>query len=235
VREIEEKMPGCVARGGYGLTETSPVISIASVKDHLAGDPRGVQERRKATAGCALAGADIRVVDIHGNDVKPDGEEVGEVVVRSDVVMAGYWNQPEATERAIQDDWFHTSDLATIDEDGYVLIVDRAKDMILSGGENIASAEIERVLSLHPAVLECAVIAVPDDRWGEVPKALVVLRAEQAAAEADILEHCRSHLAGFKVPKSVEFFPSLPKGGTGKIQKKLLREPYWAGRQRRVQ
>jgi fatty-acyl-CoA synthase len=235
IREIGEKMPGCAANGGYGLTETSPVICIASIKDHLAGDPRDVQLQRKATAGCALAGAEIRVVDIHGNDVKPDGEEVGEVIVRSDVVMAGYWKQPEATQRAIQDDWFHTSDLATIDEDGYILIVDRAKDMILSGGENIASAEIERVLGAHPAVLECAVIAVPDDKWGEVPKALVVLRVEQTANEGEILDHCRSHLAGFKVPKSVEFFQSLPKGGTGKILKKVLREPYWAGRKRRVQ
>jgi acyl-CoA synthetase (AMP-forming)/AMP-acid ligase II len=235
VREIEEKMPGCVARGGYGLTETSPVISCASIKDHLAGDPRDVQDRRKATAGCALAGADVRVVDIHGNDVKTDGEEVGEVIVRSDVVMAGYWKQPEATDRAIQDDWFHTSDLATIDEDGYILIVDRAKDMIVSGGENIASAEVERVLSGHPAVLECAVIAVPDEKWGEVPKALVVLREDQSADEDSILDHCRCHLAGFKVPKTVEFFPALPKGGTGKILKKVLREPYWAGRKLHVQ
>jgi acyl-CoA synthetase (AMP-forming)/AMP-acid ligase II len=235
IREIGEKMPNCVAKGGYGLTETSPVISLANIKDHLADEPRDIQLQRKATAGCALAGAEMRVVDIHGNDVKHDGEEVGEVVVRSDVVMAGYWNQPEATERAIRDDWFHTSDLATIDEEGYILIVDRSKDMILSGGENIASAEIERVLSAHPAVLECAVIAVPDDKWGEVPKALVVLRTGQTATEAEILNHCRSHLAGFKVPKSVEFVASLPKGGTGKILKKALREPYWAGRKRRVQ
>jgi acyl-CoA synthetase (AMP-forming)/AMP-acid ligase II len=235
IQEVGEKMPGCMATGGYGLTETSPVVLIASIKDHLAGEPEDVLLRRKATAGCALAGAEIRVVDTHGKDVKPDGEEVGEVIVRSDVVMAGYWKQPEATERVIQDDWFHTSDLATIDEEGYILIVDRAKDMILSGGENIASAEIERVLCAHPAVLECAVIAVPDEKWGEVPKALVVLRAEQAATEAEILDHCRCHLAGFKVPKSVEFSPGLPKGGTGKILKKVLREPYWAGRKRQVQ
>ncbi|HEX5410246.1 MAG TPA: fatty acid--CoA ligase [Terriglobia bacterium] len=235
IREIEEKMPGCVAKGGYGLTETSPVISIANIKDHLAREPGEIQDRRKATAGCALAGAEIRVVDLHGNDVKPDSGEVGEVIVRSDVVMAGYWKQPEATANAIRDDWFHTGDLATIDEEGYVLIVDRAKDMILSGGENIASAEIERVLGAHPAILECAVIAVPDDKWGEVPKALVVLRAGQSATEAEILDHCRCQLARFKVPKSVEFLQTLPKGGTGKILKKVLRGPYWAGRERRVQ
>ena len=235
IREVEDKMPGCVAKGGYGLTETSPVISAANIKEHLADEPRDVQDRHKATAGCELAGAEIRVVDIHGNDVKPDGEEVGEVIVRSDVVMAGYWKQPEATARAIRNDWFYTSDLAVIDEEGYVLIVDRSKDMILSGGENIASAEIERVLSTHSAVLECAVIAVPDDKWGEVGKALVVLRAGQSATEAEIFDHCRSHLAGFKVPKSVEFLASLPKGGTGKILKKVLREPYWAGHKRHVQ
>jgi fatty-acyl-CoA synthase len=235
VREIEEKMPGCLAKGGYGLTETSPVVSVANIKEHLADDPQDVQDRRKATAGCALAGVEIRVVDIHGNDVKPDGKEVGEVIIRSDVVMAGYWKQPEATERVIRDDWFYTSDLAVIDEEGYILIVDRAKDMILSGGENIASAEIERVLSAHPAVLECAVIAVPDDKWGEVPKALVVLRAGETATATEILDHCRSHLAGFKVPKSLDFLPSLPKGGTGKILKKVLREPFWEGRERHVQ
>jgi len=235
IREIEEKLPRCVANGGYGLTETSPVVSMASIKDHLADEPRDLQLQRKATAGHALAGTEVRVVDVHGNDVKPDGEEVGEVIIRGDVVMAGYWKQPEATERAIRDGWLHTGDLATMDEEGYFLIVDRDKDMILSGGENIASAEIERILCAHPAVLECAVIAVPDEKWGEAPKALVVLRTGQSTSEAEILDHCLRHLAGFKVPKSVEFVPSLPKGGTGKILKKVLREPYWAGRKRRVQ
>ena len=137
--------------------------------------------------------------------------------------------------RVIRDDWFSTGDLATIDDEGYILIVDRVKDMILSGGENVASAEIERVLYDHPAVLECTVIAVPDETWGEVPKALVTLRGACHATEGEILDHCRKHLAGFKVPKSVEFVDSLPKGGTGKILKKVLREKYWAGRERRVQ
>jgi fatty-acyl-CoA synthase len=235
IREIEEKMPTCTAKGGYGLTETSPVISIANIKEHLAGEPLDTQRLRKATAGYALAGTEIRVVDIHGNDVEPNGEQVGEVIIRSDVVMAGYWNQTEGTERAIRDGWFYTGDLATIDAEGYILIVDRAKDIIVSGGENIASAEVERVLCEHPAVLECAVIAVPDEKWGEVPKALVVLRAGYSVSEAEILDHCRRHLAGFKIPKSVEFVAGLPKGGTGKILKKVLREPYWAGKTRHVQ
>ncbi len=148
--------------------------------------------------------------------------------------MAGYWNQPDATAQAIRDDWFYTGDLATVDEEGYILIVDRAKDMILTGGENIASAEIERVLYAHPAVLECAVIAIPDEKWGEVPKALVTLKAGERPSEAELLDHCRRHIADFKVPKSVEFLDNLPKGGTGKILKKVLREKYWVGYERRV-
>ncbi len=235
IRQVEQKIPGCIAEGGYGLTETSPVITAAFIKSHLALDPKEIQLPRKATAGYVFAGSEIRVVDPQGRDVKPDGREVGEVTVRGDVVMAGYWNQPEETSRVVRDDWFYTGDLATIDEEGYILIVDRAKDMILSGGENIASAEIERVLYAHPAVLECAVIAVPDDRWGEVPKALVTLKPDHRAAEAELLDHCRRHLAGFKTPKSVEFLDSLPKGGTGKILKNDLRKKYWAGRERRVQ
>ncbi len=234
IRQVEQKLPGCVARGGYGLTETSPVLTIAHLKTHLSGDPEETQLGRKATAGFAFAGSEIRVVDAQGRDVKPDRREVGEVIVRGDVVMAGYWNQPEETARAIRDDWFYTGDLATVDEEGYILIVDRAKDMILSGGENIASAEIERVLYAHPSVLECAVIAVPDDTWGEVPKALVTLKPGFQAMEGELLDHCRQHLAGFKVPKSLQFVENLPKGGTGKILKKVLREKYWAGHERRV-
>jgi fatty-acyl-CoA synthase len=235
IRQVEQKIPGCVAMGGYGLTETSPVITLAAIKAHLAGEPAETQWRRKATAGYAFAGSEVRVVDAQGRDVRPDGQQIGEVAVRGDVVMSGYWRQPEETARAIRDDWFYTGDLATIDDEGYILIVDRLKDMVLSGGENIATAEIERVLYEHPSVLECAVIAVPDDTWGEVPKALVVLRPGHTAREPELLDHCRRYLAGFKVPKSVEFVESLPKGGTGKILKKVLREKYWAGKERRVQ
>jgi acyl-CoA synthetase (AMP-forming)/AMP-acid ligase II len=228
-------MPGCRAVGGYGLTETSPVLTIAHRKAHRAGDPEELNLHRQATAGYPLAGSEIRVVTPEGRDIKPDGLEVGEVVVRGDVVMAGYWRQPEATANVIRDGWLHTGDLATVDEEGYILIVDRGKDMILSGGENIASAEIERVVYGHPAVMECAVIAVPDDTWGEVPKAIVTLKPGRQAADTEIIAHCRQHLAGFKVPKSVEFVESLPKGGTGKILKRVLREKYWRGRPRRVQ
>jgi acyl-CoA synthetase (AMP-forming)/AMP-acid ligase II len=234
IHEIEKKIPGCTARGGYGLTETSPVITLAHIKEYLADDPEEKILRRKATAGYAFAGSEIRVVDLEGRDVAADGQQVGEVVVRGDVVMEGYWRLPEASADALRDGWFHTGDLATLDEEGYVLIVDRAKDMILSGGENVASAEIERVLYQHPAVLECAVIAIPDEQWGEVAKAVITLRAGSQASDAEIIEHCRKHLAGFKIPKSIEFADALPKGGTGKILKKVLREKYWAGQERRV-
>ena len=234
MQEVEKKIPGCTAKGGYGLTETSPVITLAHIKEHLAKDPEEENLRRKAKAGYALAGSEIRVVDFDGHDVAADGQQVGEIVVRGDVVMEGYWRQPEATVAALRDGWFHTGDLATLDEEGYVLIVDRSKDMILTGGENVASAEIERVLYEHSAVLECAVIAVPDEQWGEVAKAVITLKAGHQASEVEIMEHCRKHLAGFKIPKTVEFADSLPKGGTGKILKKVLREKYWAGRERRV-
>ena len=234
IQEVEKKIPGCTAMGGYGLTETSPVIALARIKEHLADDPEEKNLQRKATAGYALAGSEIRVVDLDGRDVVADGRQVGEVVVRGDVVTEGYWGQPDATAAVLRDGWFHTGDLATLDEEGYVLIVDRAKDMILSGGENVASAEIERVLYDHPAVLECAVIAVPDEQWGEVAKAVITLKPGCQANEVEIMEHCRKHLAGFKIPKTIEFADALPKGGTGKILKKVLREKYWAGRERRV-
>ncbi len=235
VREIERKMSGCRAFGGYGLTETSPLITLAQRKAHRQNDPEELNLRRQATAGHPIAGSEIRVLTPEGREVMPDGLEVGEVVVRGDVVMQGYWRQPEATANVIHDGWFHTGDLATVDDEGYILIVDRGKDMIISGGENIASAEIERVIYGHPAVMECAVIAVPDDTWGEVPKAIVTLKPGQQATDTEIVALCRQHLAGFKVPKSVELVESLPKGGTGKILKRVLREKYWGGRPRRVQ
>jgi len=234
IQEVEKKIPNCIVKGGYGLTETSPVLTIAHIKEHRANDSVEEQLRRKATAGYALAGSEIRVVDFDGRDVANNGKQVGEVVVRGDVVMEGYWRQPEATAAAIRDGWFHTGDLATLDEERYILIVDRAKDMILTGGENVASAEIERVLYDHPAVLECAVIAIPDKQWGEVAKAIITLKAGRQASEAEIMDHCRKHLAGFKIPKSIEFADALPKGGTGKILKKVLREKFWAGQERHV-
>lgn len=234
IQQVEEKLSGVRIAGGYGLTETSPVVSVAYIKDHQKNDEPAIQQHRKATAGYLIAGVEARVVDADGHDVTPNGQEMGEVIIRSDTVMEGYWNDPEVSSRALRGGWLHTGDLGTIDEEGYILIVDRIKDMVLSGGENIATAEIERVIYQHPAVLECAVIAVPDEQWGEAAKALITLRPGETASEEEILSHCRRHLAGFKTPKTVEFRDSLPKGGTGKILKRVLRERYWQGHERRV-
>jgi fatty-acyl-CoA synthase len=235
IRAMEEKFGcACASYAGYGLTETSPVLATARMKHHLRGEPDERRLARLAHAGYAIAGVDLRVVDEAGRDVPADGATVGELVARGNLVMQGYFKDPAATAAAIRDGWFHTGDMATIDAEGYVDIVDRKKDIIVSGGENISSVQVETVLVAHPAVFECAVISVPDDKWGEVPKALVVLKPGQAATERELIDHCRERLAHFAVPKSVEFFDTLPKGGTGKILKASLREPYWVGQERRV-
>lgn len=222
VREVEERL-GCGCVGGYGLTETSPILSIATMKS---GIEATTSERyaRQSMAGFAIPGAEIRVVDAEENDVPADGETVGQVVARGDMVMEGYWKQPEETEHVLRGGWFHTGDLATMDGHGYIIIVDREKDIIVSGGENISSLEVERTLARHPAVYEAAVIAVPHEKWGEVPKACVVLKPGSVATEAELIELCRSHLAHYKCPHSVEFLSELPKNGTGKILKRELRK-----------
>ncbi|MGQ0548299.1 MAG: fatty acid--CoA ligase [Armatimonadota bacterium] len=233
IKAMEEKL-GCEAFVGYGLTETSPVLTVARPKAHFAGDSPDLNRERRSKTGYQVLGVDIRVVDAEGRNVPADGGTVGEIVARSNVVMEGYFKDPQATAEAIRDGWFHTGDMATIDTEGYVLIVDRKKDIIISGGENISSVEVENTLFSHPAVFEVAVIGVPDDQWGEVPKALVVLKPGATATEDELIQFCRDRLAHFKAPKSVEFFESLPKGGTGKILKGDLRERYWVGLAKRV-
>lgn len=229
VREVEEKLGG-TCFSGYGLTETSPVLSISLLKPGIS--PEG-QERfvRQAMTGYAMPGVELRVVDSKDQDVPRDGKSIGEIIARSDGVMEGYWQQPEATAQAMRGGWFHTGDMAIWGEDGYLLVVDRKKDIIISGGENISSLEVEKTILGHPAIMEAAVIPVPDETWGEVPKALVVLRPNQHAGEVEIIEHCRSLLAHYKCPRSVEFLDSLPKTGTGKILKRNLRKKYWQGRE----
>jgi fatty-acyl-CoA synthase len=229
VREVEERL-GVTCISGYGLTETSPSLSHSFIKRGFAFE--GEQKyARQAMTGFPDPGTEMRVVDGRGWDVPPDGKTVGEIITRSDGVMKGYWNQPEATAEALRGGWFHTGDMATIDEDGYLLIVDRKKDIIVSGGENISSLEVEKTLVAHPAVLEAALIPVPDEKWGEVPKALVVLKSGAQAGEIELIEFCRSRLAHYKCPHSVEFCESLPKTGTGKILKKDLRKKYWQGQE----
>jgi acyl-CoA synthetase (AMP-forming)/AMP-acid ligase II len=229
VREVEEKF-GCTCYAGYGLTETAPTLSTSKMKPGL----RWEGEQRfagQAMAGFAIPGVELRIVDASDNDVARDGIAVGEVIARGDNIMKGYWKQPEATADAMRGGWFHTGDLATWNEDGYVLIVDRKKDIIVSGGENISSLEVEKKLLAHPSILEVAVIPVPDEEWGEVPKALVVLKPSAQVTETELIEFCRAQLTHYKCPRSVEFRDVLPKTGTGKILKRDLRKEYWEGRE----
>ncbi|MBW1877864.1 MAG: long-chain-fatty-acid--CoA ligase [Deltaproteobacteria bacterium] len=230
-----ERLLGCQVVGGYGLTETSPLICFAADKSYLSEASDDARIRRRASTGLPLVGTELTLFDEQGRELPWDGRTVGELVVRGNVVSPGYWKDAAATEDSFRDGWFHTGDLATIDEEGYAHIVDRKKDIIISGGENISSLAIEKVLHEHPDVFECAVIGVPDDKWGEVPRAIVVLREGAEADESDLVAFCRSRLAGFEVPQAVDLVNGLPHGGTGKILKRTLREPFWAGKDKRVQ
>jgi fatty-acyl-CoA synthase len=227
VREVEEKLD-CTCFSGYGLTETSPVLSMSPMKPEVSwqGEQRFFGQ---AMTGYAIPGTELRVVDADDKDVPRDGHAIGEIVASSDGVMQGYWQQPEASAQVLRGGWFHTGDMATWNEDGYLLIVDRKKDIIVSGGENISSLEVEKIILSHPAVLEVAVIPVPHETWGEVPKALVVLKPDAQASETELIEHCRCRLAHYKCPRSVDFMTSLPRTGTGKVLKRDLRKKYWPG------
>jgi fatty-acyl-CoA synthase len=227
IREVEEKL-GCVCFSGYGLTETSPTLSLAMTKSgmDLAGEERYAHQ---AMTGYAILGVEMRVVDPQDNDVPRDGKSIGEIVARGDGIMEGYWKQPESSAEALRGGWFHTGDMAVVNEDGYFLIVDRKKDIIVSGGENVSSLELEKILLAHPGVLEACVIPVPDDKWGEVPRALIVLKPDMNMTESELLEFARSRLAHYKCPRAVDFVDSLPKTGTGKILKRDLRKKYWQG------
>jgi fatty-acyl-CoA synthase len=205
----------------YGLTETAPLLTINRAPAEWDGLNAAERSRRLSRAGVPAVGVRIQV----------DGE--GEVLARSNHVFEGYWSQPEETAKAIDGGWFHTGD-GGYREDAYVVISDRKKDVIITGGENVSSIEVEDCLFQHPAVLEVAVIGVPDDKWGETIKALVVLRPGAAATERELIEHCRGRMAHYKCPTSIELRATLDRTATGKLQKFKLREPYWAGRTRRV-
>lgn len=208
----------------YGLTETAPFITVCEPRPEHASRPEHERAQLKARQGVELiTSGEVRVVDESGAEVPADGATTGEIVVRGNVVMQGYYNDPEATTRSIRDGWFHSGDAAVVHPDGYVEIRDRLKDVIISGGENISSIEVEGVLLRHGAVQEVAIVGIPDEKWGETPHAFVVLRAGCSATEAELRAFAREHLAHFKCPSAVRFVTELPKTATGKIQKFVLR------------
>lgn len=232
---IEKAIPGCECIAGYGLTETSPVLTSSRSKGLNYGSD-AERLKRQASAGWPIPGVTVRVVDADMNDVPRDSQTIGEVVAMGDHVMEGYFKEPEATAAVMSGPWFHTGDMAVWDEEGYLHIVDRKKEIIISGGENISSIEVERAIFSHPAVFECAVVAAPHDQWGEVPAAIVVLKPGEKLTQEELIAFLQQRLGKFKLPRIVEFFPDqLPKTGTGKIRKMVLKEKFWAGKEKRVQ
>jgi fatty-acyl-CoA synthase len=218
----------------YGLTETYGPMSICAWKEEWDALPTEKKAAIKARQGVAyIHAAEMRVVDNNMQDVPRDGKVMGEIIMRGNITMKGYFNDPAATAKAFEGGWFHSGDLAVMDPDGYAAIRDRAKDIIISGGENISTVEVENTIYKHPDVLEVAVVAVPDEKWGEAPKAFVGLKPGKTLTEKDIIEFCRQNMARFKCPKVVEFC-ELPKTATGKIKKFELREKEWRGWEKRV-
>jgi fatty-acyl-CoA synthase len=218
----------------YGMTETSPYLTLSILKEHLKKLPDEEQLRFKSKTGREFIGVELKVVNDRGEEIKKDEEEVGEIIVKGDIVTKGYWKLPEETEKSIKNGWLYTGDMAVMDEEGYVTIVDRKKDMILTGGENVYSTEVENVLYMHPAILECAVVGVPDTKWGEAVKGIVVLKSGQKATDQEIIQFCKERMAHYKAPKSIDFIEALPRTGSGKIHKKGLKDKYWEGYEKKV-
>jgi acyl-CoA synthetase (AMP-forming)/AMP-acid ligase II len=235
VARLERVFP-CRVMSGYGLTETSPVATCSRSKATVHYRDEEDRFAHAAMAGWPILGNEVRVVDSNMKEVPRDMTTIGEVAIRGDNVMDGYFKEPEATAAAMSGGWLRTGDMAVWDEENYVQIVDRKKDIIISGGENISSIEVEKAIFAHPAVLECAVVSAPDAKWGEVVVALIVLKPGQALSCADLLTFLEPRLAKFKLPRTVEFREEvLPKTGTGKILKRELRESFWVGKDLRVQ
>jgi acyl-CoA synthetase (AMP-forming)/AMP-acid ligase II len=218
----------------YGLTETYGPTTVCPEQEGWRELPTEQRAKLRARQGQAYVSADlVRVVDEDMNDVPLDGETMGEVVMRGNLVMSGYFDDPDATARAFRGGRFHSGDLAVWHPDGNIELRDRGKDIIISGGENISSIEVEQTIAAHPAVLECAVVAIPHEHWGERPKAFVTLKTDETRTAAEIIAFTRDRLAHYKCPDEVEFGP-LPKTSTGKVQKYLLREREWTGREIRI-
>lgn len=230
LKEAIKKLPNCLVQI-YGQGEAPMTISCLSKEEHtLDGTPE--QMERLKSAGNPRTNVEVKIFDQDDNEV-PRGK-MGEVMVRGDVVVKGYWNNPSATEAALKHGWLHTGDLGYMDEKDYIFLVDRSKDMLISGGENIYTREVEDIILRHPAVYEVAVFGVPDEKWGEAVKAVVSFKPGLKATEREIIDFCNQYLAGYKKPKSIEFVDALPKNAYGKILKRELREKYWQGQERRI-
>jgi fatty-acyl-CoA synthase len=231
-----EKAFACEVMAGYGLTETSPVAASSRRKSTVVYSDDNDRWQHQSVAGWPIFGSEIRVVDNAMSDVPRDLSTVGEVVIRGDVVMDGYLREPEATAAVMTEGWLHSGDMAVWDDENYIHIVDRKKDIIISGGENISSIEVEKAIAMYPGVAETAVVSAPDDRWGEIPVAFVVAKPNAILEETDLRTFLTARLAKFKLPQRYFFQTEpLPKGGTGKILKRELREPFWQGHQKRIQ
>ena len=230
IRKAMEVIPGVDFYQAYGQTEASPVVTVMGPEYHTISGPRAGKLKG---AGRVVAGIDLAILDDDGKELATG--EVGEICIRGDNVMLGYWNLPDATAETLRDGWLHTGDGGRLDDEGMLFIVDRVKDMIVSGGENVYSAETEQAVYAHPAVAECAVIGIPHESWGEQVHAIVRLKEGYSLTAQDLIDHCKSLIAGYKCPKSVEFREEpLPLSGAGKILKKDLRAPFWADQDRNV-
>ena len=220
VRRGRQAFPATQLVHLYGATETAPLVTGQPHEEQLLGTPL------EKSAGQAVVGVEVVIRDPDGNPL-PDGEP-GEVTMRGNNIMAGYWNKPEQTAAALRDGWYWSGDVGRLDADGHLFLLDRSKDMIISGGENVYCTEVEDALYTHSAVLEATVFGIPSERWGEAVHAVVVLRSE--ATEAELIDHCRTLIAGYKVPRSISFQTDpLPKSGPGKVLKRELRAPFWSG------
>jgi long-chain acyl-CoA synthetase len=225
IRRAMDVIPHATFVQAYGQTEASPVLTVLGPEYHTTAGPYA---GKLASAGCAVPGVGLAILDAEGREVPR--RQIGEICARGDNVMLGYWKLPEITAETLRDGWLHTGDGGYMDEEGFVFIVDRVKDMIISGGENVYSAEVEYALYQHEAVAECAVIGIPHNTWGEQVHAVVRCKEGKTLSEEDLLSHCRCFIAAFKCPRSVEFVTTpLPLSGAGKILKRELRKPYWEG------